>query len=265
MMNYKDTCEYWSSLSEDSINEIRWRFFGEMSPHDWETGPFETALDAIPILDHGYIALLDHMGTDIDIVNAARISFDKASQLFDDDDRKLLNYLYFHNHTSPFEMVEFKFVVKCPLFVARQWMRHRTWSYNEVSRRYTDEDFSFYDPQMNWIRKQAKSNRQASEESGDFSILEQLDFMGATDSGIIRYNSLIDAGVCREQARMVLPQSMYTKFIAKVDLSNLLHFIELRMEPNAQWEIQQYSEAIIEMIRNIVPETMDIFLGEDNA
>ena len=264
-MNRKETTNYWLSLDDESMKKIRWRFYGETSEHEWNVGPYETAIDAIPILDHGYVALLDHMGTDIDIVNAARISFNRESEGFDDRDRKLLRYLWQHRHTSPFEMVEFKFVVKCPLFVARQWMRHRTWSYNEVSRRYTSEEIEFYTPDFAWIRKQAKNNRQASEETDELGFENVWEFHAASDLGEERYLRLNENGVCREQARMVLPQSMYTTFIAKVDLANLLHFLDLRMDSHAQWEIQQYSEAIIEMIQNIVPETMDIFMEEKGS
>lgn len=264
MMNYKEATEYWLDLEDK--DQIRWRFFGDTCPHDYEVGPYMKALDTIPILDHGYVALLDHMGTDIDIVNAARISFQDESTGFDEKDRKLLRYLWEHRHTSPFEMVEFKFVVKCPIFVARQWHRHRTWSYNEVSRRYTDENMDFYCPDSDWIRRQAKNNRQASDESSEFGFLTQMEFHAVRDIEEDRYHRLLnEQGVCREQARMVLPQSMYTTFIAKVDLANLLHFIDLRMDPHAQWEIQQYGEAIAEMISSIVPETMDIFMEGRNA
>ena len=261
MMTYKECCQHWSNLNDEERNQIRWRFFGETSRHYWETGPYETAMDAIPILDGGYVALLDHMGTDVDIVNAARISFQRESEGIDNNDRNLLKYLWTHRHTSPCEMVEFKFVVKCPIFVARQWHRHRTSSYNEVSRRYTDDELDFYNPNSHWIRTPAEHDRQASNECNEFGFMTHLEFIAARDVEFERYLRLLeDQGVCREQARMVLPQSMYTTFFAKVDLANLLHFIDIRMDPHAQWEIQQYSEAMAKMIGNIVPETMSIFM-----
>jgi len=263
MMNRDETSKYWMDLDSESLDAIRWRFYGHQSDYDWENGPYESAIDCIPLLDHGYIALLDHMGTDIDIVNAARKSFGRESTFFDGKDRKLLRYLWKHRHTSPFEMVEFKFAVKAPLPIARQWMRHRTWSYNEVSRRYTDEDISFYVPDADWIRKQSEIDRQASVESGmDFfssAMGSHMKMIAAKDICHDRYLELVDDGVCREQARLVLPQSMYVEYVAKVNFSNLLHFLELRLDPHAQWEIQQYAQAIVEMIENIVPETMDIF------
>lgn len=266
MMDYNEATEYWIDLSPERKKEIRWRFFGETCPNDYIVGPYMKALDTIHILDRGYVALLDHMGTDLDIVNAARISFQDESDGFSEKDGKLLRYLWEHRHTSPFEMVEFKFVVKCPIFVARQWHRHRTWSYNEVSRRYTDENLEFYTPSSEWIRRQAENNRQASDESNEFGFLTQLEFQAARDIEEDRYIRLMEEqGVCREQARMVLPQSMYTTFIAKVDLANLLHFIDLRMDPHAQWEIQQYGEGLAELISSIVPKTMEIFMEGKNA
>ena len=264
MMSYYDLGVYWSELDDEDQEKIRWRFFGYTTPDAWDKGPYGKAIDAIPLLDHGYIGLLDHMGTDIDIVNAARISFQRESEGFDERDRKLLRYLWTHRHTSPFEMVEFKFVVKCPIFVARQWHRHRTWSYNEVSRRYTDENIEFYCPPSEWVRKQAEKDRQASDKAM-FEGLEYMRFQAARDYTEDVYETLLKEGVAREQARMVLSQSMYTTFIAKVDLANLLHFVDLRMDPHAQWEIQQYGEAIIEMIQNIVPETVEIFMEGKNA
>lgn len=263
-MEYKEAQKYWESLDVDTIDgDIRWRFFGHLSPSKWERGPYNTAIDAIPVLDNGYVALLDHMGTDIDVINAARVSFAKSSNNFGPREAKLLEYLWTHRHTSPFEMVEFKFVVKCPIFIARQWMRHRTWSYNEVSRRYTNEDMDFYIPDSSWIRAQSESDRQASVDclfENDENWTASAFIQGARDEAEDRYNELLSLGIAREQARMVLPQSMYTTFYAKTDLSNLLHFLELRMDPHAQWEIQQYAEAILEMIANIVPATVEIFM-----
>ncbi len=258
-MDNNETFEYWRTLSPEESEKIRWRFYGDMCTYDWDNGPYNDAMDAIPILDHGYVALLDHMGTDIDIINAARISFNRESSSLDDRDRKLLRYLFEHRHTSPFEMVEFKFIVKCPIFVARQWMRHRTWSYNEVSRRYTDENIEFYIPKRNWMRQQAKNDRQASIEAGeDFDTISHwLRILGARDRSCEVYDDLIADGLCREQARMVLSQNLYTTFIAKVDLSNLLHFLELRFDPHAQWEIQQYAYAVRDLMSPILKPLLE--------
>lgn len=263
-MKHEDAYKLWNEKmdrGDEDLDGIRWRFFGDGCQYDWEEGPFESpnVIDAIPILDHGYIALLDHMGTDIDVINAARISFNRESNSLDERDRKLLKYLWDNRHTSPFEMVEFKFLIKCPLFVVRQWHRHRTWSYNEVSRRYTSEDIQFYIPSAERIRTQNEVNRQGSDESDQFDFMDMLAFQACADIGYDTYQKLLDKGVAREQARMVLPQSMYTTFIGKVDLRNLLHFLSLRFDGHAQWEIRQYAEAILEMIENIVPETVAIF------
>ena len=213
------------------------------------------------VLDNGYINLIDSMGDDLRIVNAARKSFGKDSNEFSNGDRKLLKYLWDNKHTSPFEMVEFTFEVKAPLFVARQWRTHRTWSYNEVSRRYTSENLDFHIPKF--FRLQDSNNKQAS--YGKFSpnvntslIVELQDLVCKS---LDLYNEWIDKGVCREQARMILPQNMMVEFVAKVDLKNLLHFIELRNHPHAQWEIQEYARAIEELITPIVPETMKLFGG----
>lgn len=260
----KDSFKYWVNLSSEDRENIRWRFFGDQCPDDILYSP-KDCLDSIPMLNHGYVALLDHMGTDIDIVNAARKSFNRESKFFDDSDKKLLKYLWKNKHTSPFEMVEFKFAVMAPMFVTRQWMRHRTWSYNEVSRRYTEDRLRFYVPNIKNMRKQSKSDRQASVEweyGLDNKIYCSEIISGDIQKCIDKYNDLLNYGMCREQARMVLPQSLYTEFVAKTNLKNLLHFLELRLDKHAQWEIQQYAQAIVEMIKNIVPETMNIFEGE---
>ena len=214
------------------------------------------------VLGNGYVNLVDSMGDDLRIVNAARKSFGKQSGDFSPKDKKLLKYLWENKHTSPFEMVEFTFEVKAPLFVVRQWQRHRTWSYNEVSRRYTSEALDFYFPET-W-RLQDEDNKQAS--SGEFNEAEAILFNSQLDclveECLNRYNWFIDLGVCREQARMVLPQNMMVEMVAKTDLSNLLHFLRLRLHKHAQWEIQEYAKAIVELIEPVVPETIKLFKKE---
>lgn len=211
------------------------------------------------VLNNGYVELTDHMGDDLRIINAARKSFNKESLELGEKDAKLLKYLWDNNHTSPFEMVEFLFEVKAPLFVVRQWQRHRTWSYNEVSRRYTSEDLDFYFPEI-W-RKQSEDNRQSSKdrlnEKDEGIFLREFPML--VNECLYFYENMIENGVCREQARMVLPQNMMVKFVAKVDLKNLLDFLILRLHPHAQWEIQQYAKAIVELITPVVPETMKLF------
>lgn len=214
------------------------------------------------VLGNGYINLVDSMGDDLRIVNAARKSFGKQSGDFSPKDKKLLKYLWENKHTSPFEMVEFTFEVKAPLFVVRQWQRHRTWSYNEVSRRYTSEDLDFHVPDR--IRTQSKDNKQSSDgflyESGSEFIRGAIE--EHIENCLSLYNGLIREGCCREQARMVLPQNMMVEMVAKTDLSNLLHFLRLRLHKHAQWEIQEYAKAIVELIEPVVPETIKLFKKE---
>ncbi len=206
------------------------------------------------VLDKGFIELIDSMGSDNTIVNAARVSY-LGNSKGEESDRKLIRYLLKNGHTSPFEQVEFQFRVKCPLFVARQWMRHRTWNYNEISRRYTSEDIDFY-TQME-LRKQSTDNKQMSDGilEDDKEMLAHILFHSETSLEL--YNYLVENGVAREQARMVLPQNMYTSFYAKTDLHNLFHFLKLRNHEHSQYEIRVYAEAIEELIKPIVPVAFD--------
>ncbi len=213
----------------------------------------------VNVLDKGWIELQEVMGNDLAIINAARVSYLGESK-GDEQDKKLLFYLMHHRHSTPFEMVEFKFRIKCPLFVARQWMRHRTWSYNEVSRRYTSVDIDFYNPEA-W-RKQSTSNKQGSEGEIDRATAEilaqRLD--EHHQRGLQFYNEAVEAGIAKEQARIFLPQSMYTQFIGKVDAHNLLHFLGLRMAPDAQYEIRVYAKAIFEeFVVPAIPWTAEAF------
>ncbi len=213
----------------------------------------------IALLDKGYIELQDFMGDDLSVVNAARVSFLGESKGLEKD-KKLLNYLLRNKHTSPFEMVAFKFRVKCPLFVARQWMRHRTWNYNEVSRRYTSEELDFYMPDS-W-RLQSTDNKQCSLGAAGDDIQHSLraNMQQHIDNALALYHQMLDAGVAREQARMVLPQNMYTTFIAKVDAHNLMHFMRLRMGEHAQYEIRVYAEAIYKhFFKAVLPWTAEAF------
>jgi len=205
--------------------------------------------------NQGWIGLIDHLGTEATVVNAARVSFGKMKDSMDDKDIFLLDYLIENKHTSPLEHVVFTFSVHCPLFVRGQWHRHRTWSYNEISRRYTEVDMEFYTPPK--IRKQAKIDRQASVESDfdDSSLRNDID--SHNKKSLDLYNNLLESGVCREQARGVLPQNMMVTFWATVDLSNLIHFLELRDSEHAQWEIREYAIAIKKLIQPVVPNVFD--------
>ena len=220
----------------------------------------------------GSVSYVQHMGSDLTVVNSARVSFGVEKIELDDRDRKLINYLIKHRHTSTLEhnSVTFKFIV--PLFVRSQHHRHRTWSYNEISRRYTDKDLQFYLPKS--FRTQHKSNRQASNQEDlinpqvypHFSLMKASEVLEArTKDCLNTFNDLIDVGVCREQARMVLPQNLYTEYYGTVNLSNLLKFIDLRTHEGAQWEIQKVAEACLEIATDLWPITVESYRRIRNA
>lgn len=207
----------------------------------------------VKVLDgQGWVGLIDHLGNETTIVNAARVSFGKLKSEMEEKDVALLHYLIENQHTSPLEHLVFTFSVHCPLFIRGQWHRHRTWSYNEISRRYTEIDLEFYTPSA--LRQQAETNRQASVDSPDFDDAAMREEIRAHNmKSLDLYNSLLEKGVCREQARGVLPQNMMVTFWGTVDLNNLLHFLELRDSEHAQWEIRQYAAAIKKLIKPIIP------------
>ena len=209
----------------------------------------------------GWVGLIDHLGTEATIVNAARVSFGKLKTEMDDRDVKLLHYLIENRHTSPLEHVVFTFSIHCPLFIRGQWHRHRTWSYNEISRRYTEIDMEFYTPSE--LRRQAESNRQASFSDPNFDGSAMRELIDAHNkSSMELYEKLLANGVCREQARGVLPQNMMVTFWGTVDLSNLLHFLELRDSEHAQYEIREYATAIKQLIKPIVPNVAKYFASK---
>ena len=235
-------------------------------------------LTPLRVLDKGHVALVRTMPLpeaditlDQAIVQAARASTTQTildqqvphitrSQGLktEQQDRKLLRYLWEHGHHSPFEMVELQWHIKAPLFVRSQWMRHRTWSYNEMSGRYQEIPEEYYVP-LEW-RGQSSANKQAS--NGELSVLGQEEatdwYRTAVEYSLKQYRDLIELGVAREMARMVLPQSMYTEFYAKVDLRNCLHFLKLRDHEGAQWEIVQYARAMKQLLRQVAPWVMEL-------
>lgn len=213
----------------------------------------------------GKVTLIDHMGDDLRVVNAARVSFGVTHETLTQKDRGLIKYLAEHHHTSPFEhcVATFRFVV--PLFVRSQHHRHRTWSYNEISRRYTDVDIRFYVPEN--FRTQHESNRQASKQDDLINPLrEQMTcnelLKTHVQDSLDLYEWMISVGVCREQARMVLPQNLYTEYYGTIDLHNLVSFIRLRDHEGAQWEIQKVAQAVETLAREIWPVSMQSLLGE---
>jgi len=206
----------------------------------------------------GWVGLIDMLGSEVTILNAARVSFGKMKTEMEDKDVGLLNYLIENKHTSPLEHVVFTFSVHCPLFVRGQWHRHRTWSYNEISRRYTEIDLEFYVPPK--MRQQAEINRQASvdwDKTDDTPLRNKIAKHNQVSLDL--YNELLEAGVCREQARGILPQNMMVTFWATVDLNNLLHFLDLRDSDHAQWEIREYAKAIKQLIKPSVPNVAKYF------
>jgi len=215
-----------------------------------ETPTIQKYLSRTDVLDKGYVELIDVMGNDDTVVSAARVSYLGESK-GPKKDRGLIRYMMKNRHTSPFEHVVFQWKIKCPLFVRSQWHRHRTWSYNELSRRYTSEDIEFYIPDE-W-RAQDNNNLQGSDGEVKDTDSVYRAFYQSMAVGKQNYSYLLAHGVAREMARMVLPQNLYTIFYGTVDLHNLLHFIGLRADEHAQLEIQQYAIAMEEMIQTYVP------------
>ena len=215
----------------------------------------------------GRVDYVNHMGDDLTVVNSARVSFGVEKENLDGRDKKLINYLIRHKHTTTLEhnLITFRFSV--PMFVRSQHHRHRTWSYNEISRRYTDVNIKFYEPEA--FRTQHKSNRQASNaeelinpevEWGGYAPMPAADLVGIhNEKSLDLFDSLIEAGVCREQARGVLPQNLYTEYYGTVNCSNLLKFIDLRTHEGAQWEIQKVAEACLEIATDLFPETVGAY------
>ena len=217
----------------------------------------------------GCVEYVSHMGSDLSVVNAARVSFGSEKKEVDSKDIKLINYLMNHNHSSPFEhcAITFKFTV--PLFIRSQHHRHRTWAYNEISRRYTSVDMKFYSPSN--FRTQHKNNRQASVDNLINPVLNSsylsIGFENAKDAVMMHntrsmalYNALLESGVCREQARGVLPQNLYTEYFGTVNLHNLLKFISLRSHEGAQWEIQQVAKACLDIAKEHFPHSVNAYM-----
>jgi thymidylate synthase (FAD) len=213
----------------------------------------------IKVLDHGYVRYIDHMGSDSRIVESARISFNQPSK-GDEADKKLLKYLWKNKHTSPFEMCKIAFNVKLPIFVMRQWVRHRMQNLNEISARYTDLPNQFYIPEEWRSNLGAGQNKQQSQVD---STLEHKDLTKTVALHCAEsyhfYETLLKRGVARELARMVLPVNIYTEIYSCWDLKNLLHFITLREDDHAQWEIQQYGRAMKGICQTLFPWTMEAY------
>ncbi len=229
---------------------------------------------AIPVLDHGFIRVVDYMGTDSSIVQAARVSYGKGTKKARED-AGLINYLLRHRHTTPFEMCEIKFHIKLPIFIARQWIRHRTANVNEYSGRYSILDKEFYVPAPEQIAAQSSMNHQGRAEDvlqGE-EAARVLDILKTDAEQCYKHyqemlnedevGNVLDEnrqGLARELARMNLPVNFYTQWYWKIDLHNLMHFLALRADSHAQYEIRMYAEAMLDVLKKWVPITYDAFM-----
>lgn len=220
----------------------------------------------VEVLDKGYVRLVDSMGSDLSVARAARVSYNadwRAGEDSGNSDKRLIQYLWKNKHTSPFEAVQFTFEVQAPIFVFRQWHRHRTWSFNEVSARYTELPEVFYLPEFDDIGVQSKDNKQVrligamGVEDWTRNIESRAMMSSACEVAFTTYRDLLARGVPRELARSVLPLGTYSRMFATVDLHNLLRFLDLRIHPHAQAEVRVYAEAMRELVRPIVPECMN--------
>ena len=219
-----------------------------------------------PVLDKGFVRLVDYFGGDQRIVQSARVSYGEGTKSVSQDGA-LIDYLLRHQHTSPFEQVVMTFHVKMPIFVARQWVRHRTGRMNEVSGRYSIMKDEFYVPAEDKVAPQSTDNKQGrateafDKETAD-KIIAQLE--EGQKAAYESYNELIDSGLAREIARINLPLSLYTEFYWEMDLHNLFHFLKLRLDSHAQYEIRVYAEVILEMCRKVAPMATESFINHMN-
>lgn len=216
-----------------------------------------------PVLDKGFVRLVDYFGGDQRIVQSARVSYGEGTKTVSQDGA-LIDYLLRHQHTSPFEQVVMTFHLKMPIFVARQWVRHRTGRMNEVSGRYSIMKDEFYLPAEDKVQPQSKDNKQGRDseafdkETAD-KIITQLE--DGQKSAYKNYEELIDSGLAREIARINLPLSLYTEFYWEMDLHNLFHFLKLRLDSHAQYEIRVYAEAILEICKKVAPMATSSFMN----
>ena len=225
---------------------------------------FRSDTNYVPVLDHGFVGLIDHMGSDSAVVQAARVSYGAGTKQVQDD-RNLIRYLVRHEHTTPIEMCEVKFHLKLPIFVMRQLVRHRTASLNEYSARYSIMTDEFYIPELEQIQQQSSTNKQGREES-DWGFEErrgvQHAFQRSFFNAYKEYEQLLGkdgTGLTRELSRSVLPVGGYTELYWKANLKNFLHMIRLRADSHAQWEIQEYANAMYNLAKPLFPEVCQAF------
>jgi thymidylate synthase (FAD) len=220
--------------------------------------------EPISVLDHGFIRVIDYMGTDSSIVQAARVSYGAGTKKMQED-RGLINYLMRHRHSTPFEMCEIKLHIKLPLFVARQWLRHRTASANEYSARYSVLNNEFYIPEVEQLTAQSETNRQGKSNNplAKNDAEKIVDILKKSNAEVHeKYLHLLnDMSLTRELARTILPVGIYTEMYWKINLHNLLHFLELRADSHAQYEIQCYAIVILDILKKWLPYTYEAFVN----
>ena len=261
-------------LTKEQILEIKEQQLQENTTKRVTAPELEKILyEAFPILDHGFVRVVDYRGDDSSIVQAARVSYGKGTKKLNQD-RNLINYLLSHKHTTPFEMNEIKFHIKLPIFVARQWIRHRTANVNEYSARYSILDNEFYIPKNQDIKPQSKQNNQGREGDLDNELRKEYvtQIRDNSQNNFSLYHNLLNSsekgeviddqkiGIARELARMVLPLNAYTQWYWKIDLHNLMHFLALRFDPHAQYEIRVYAKIMTDILKKWVPLTYEAFI-----
>lgn len=217
-----------------------------------------------PLLDHGLVRLIDSMGGDQSVVRAARVSYDAALRAGEDEgsDARLINYMMSHKHTTPFEACTVTFEVKAPIFVFRQWHRHRTQSYNELSARYRALPEEFYVPEPHLIGVQSKTDKQKRDITGEAdagAVAASKLIRDQNKKSFAAYRVLLNNGVPRELARSVLPCGTYSHMFCTMNLLNCMKFLQLRCDSHAQYEIRVYADAMLELIRPLFPVTIAAF------
>lgn len=216
-------------------------------------------MQKIDLLDHGFVRMVDSMGGDISVVRAARVSYDAAWRAGENEgsDRRLIRYLWKNHHTTPFEAVTMTFEVKAPIFVLRQWHRHRTWSFNELSARYRELPEEFYVPDPAVVTTQSTSNKQMrTDEQHPYAAMISKAIEASCRDAFAKYKMLVSEGCPRELARSVLPVATYSHMFATVNLLNLFRFLTLRCDAHAQYEIRVYADAMRELARTVAPEAV---------
>jgi thymidylate synthase (FAD) len=250
-------------LSDTEIDKIRDEF---QTKTVRATSPEleEILYKPIPVLDHGFVRVIDYMGTDAAVVQAARVSYGAGTKKIQED-RGLINYLMRRRHTTPFEMCELKLHIKMPIFVARQWVRHRTASLNEYSARYSVMSKEFYIPEISQLAKQSETNKQGkSAEELDRNHADEIMeiFQQSCADAHKKYSHLLDdLSLTRELSRVILPLGAYTEMYWKIDLHNLMHFLKLRADSHAQYEIRCYADVIMEILKKWLPITSEAFIN----